>query len=385
MSAEDRLKAIERLRGYLDLDPANPRLWINLGDLQHRSGNWSAAVESYETALRHAPDNPIAQARIAEVMISRHRFADAETLLSGLIKKTTTPDHALQHNLGIALYHQRRYAEAEKAFVAALRDGPRSTQATGYLVKALHQQGKTERARELAGTWLEMEPTDAVGGYLCLLDFDHGEVDLARIRAKGVLARSPDNSDATIVLAHCLLDDGDIAGADALFATVHRNEPDNPRALLGLGLVAVRKAHLEQAREILERAYALMPENFGTLAILGWTRIAANDPLGAEQYFRRALQVNKSFAESHGGLASALVLQDRRDEARAEIKLAKRLGGSFGVGYAESILVGLEHGHAAGSEVFTRRLLELPERVRVPLQREIERMLARPSAPATKR
>jgi tetratricopeptide (TPR) repeat protein len=165
---------------------------------------------------------------------------------------------------------------------------------------------------------------------------------------------------------------------------VHRQEPDNPRALLGLGLVAIREQRHERAREVLEQAYALMPENFGTLAILGWTRIAVNDPIGAEQYFRRALEINRSFAESHGGLASALVLQDRCDEARTEIKLAKRLGGSFGVGYAESILVGLEHGRAAGSEVFTRRLLQLPERVRVPLQREIERMLARPHAPASK-
>src|SRR5213079_1577021 len=55
MSAEDHAKAIARFRSYLELDPANPRLWINLGDLQHQSGNWNEAVECYETCLRHAP------------------------------------------------------------------------------------------------------------------------------------------------------------------------------------------------------------------------------------------------------------------------------------------------------------------------------------------
>src|SRR5258706_2483348 len=116
MSAEDRAQAIERFRGYLELDPANPRLWINLGDLQHRSGNWTEAVQCYETCLRHAPDDPIARARLAEVMISRHQFAKAETLLAGLLNETKRPDPALMHNLGLVLYHQRRFAEAELAF-----------------------------------------------------------------------------------------------------------------------------------------------------------------------------------------------------------------------------------------------------------------------------
>jgi Flp pilus assembly protein TadD len=335
-------------------------------------------VECYETCLRHAPGHLIAQSRLAEVMISRHEFAEAETLLSSVLAKTAKPDPALLHNLGLAQFHQRRFAEAEKTFAAAHREGLRSAQATGYLVKSLHQQGKTGPARELAARWLEMEPTDAVEGYLCLLDFDHGELDRARIRANVVLARNPDNPDAATVLAHGLLEDGDTAGAGALFATVQRQEPDNPRALLGLGLVAVRAQRHDEARELLEQAYALMPENYGTLTILGWTRIAAGDAAGAEACFRRSLELNRSFAETHGGLASALVLQDRREEARKEIKLAQRLGGSFGAGYAESMLLGLEESQAAGSELFDRRLRELPPRVRMSLQREIERMIARP-------
>jgi Tfp pilus assembly protein PilF len=341
-------------------------------------------VECYETCLRHAPGHPIAQSRLAEVMISRHEFAEAEALLSSLLAKAAKPDPALLHNLGLAQFHQRRFAEAEKTFAAAHHEGLRSAQATGYLVKALHQQGKTAAARELAERWFEMEPTDTVQGYLCLLDVDHGDLAMARSRAEAVLARSPDNPDAATVLAHGLLEDGDIAGAHALFENVNRQEPDNPRALLGLGLVAVRRQDLAQAAVALEQAYALMPENYGTLVILGWTRIAANDPAGAEQYFRRALQLNRTFAETHGGLASALVLQDKRDQARAEIKLAKRLGGGFGVGYAESMLLGLDRGQAAGSELFTQRLRELPESVRVPLRREIERMLGGPHSAANK-
>src|SRR5262245_58362398 len=346
-SAEDLAEAIARFRGYLELDPANPRLWINLGDLQHQSGNWTAAVECYETCLRHVPGHAIAQSRLAEVMISRHQFAEAQTLLTGLLEKAPTPDPALLHNLGLALYHQRRFVEAEKAFAEARRKGNGSPETLGYLVKTLHHLGKTGAARELAAQWRQVEPTDAVEGYLCLVDFDHGDFDRARTRADAVLARDPDNPDAAIVIAHGVLDEGDAARAEALFQAVQQREPDNPRALLGLGLVAVRALKHDEAREILERAYALMPETFGTLAILGWTRIAASDPLGAEQYFRRSLEINRTFSETHGGLAAALVMQDRRDEARTEIRVAKRLGGSFGVGYAESILLGLEQGKEA--------------------------------------
>jgi len=380
MSAEDSAKAIARFRSYLELDPTNPRLWINLGDLHHRSGNWSEAAECYQSCLRQEPDHPIARSRLAEVMISRHQFADAEALLSPLVQAATKPEPALLHNFGLALFHQRRFAEAENAFSAAQRAGLQSPQMTGYLVKALHQQGKTGPARELAALWAKMEPTEAVEGYRCLLDFDHGDFNLAHVRAKALLARNPDNPDAATIIAHGLLQDGDVAGADALFAKVERCEPDNTRALVGRSLVAIRGEQHEKAREILERAYALMPDNFGTLVILGWTRIAVNDAAGAEQYFRRALELNRAFSETHGGLAAAFALQGRRDEARREMKLAERLGGSFGAGYADSILTGLDQGQAAGSERFRQRLAELPAQVRFPLQREIERMLTRPPA-----
>ena len=73
-----------------------------------------------------------------------------------------------------------------------------------------------------------------------------------------------------------------------------------------------------------------------------------------------------------------MVLQDRREEGRREIKLAQRLGGSFGVGYAESLLLGVEQGGAAGAELLTQRVRQLPDPVRAQLRGEIERLLARP-------
>jgi hypothetical protein len=48
------------------------------------------------------------------------------------------------------------------------------------------------------------------------------------------------------------------------------------------------------------------------------------------------------------------------------------------VSYAESILLGLDQGQAAGSELLAERIRQLPDRTRSQLQREIERMLARP-------
>ena len=71
-------QAIARYEGYLQHDPDNASLLIVLGDLYHRCGKFSEAFACYEKCLGREPRHAAAQARIASVMISQHRFEEAE-------------------------------------------------------------------------------------------------------------------------------------------------------------------------------------------------------------------------------------------------------------------------------------------------------------------
>jgi hypothetical protein len=90
----------------------------------------------------------------------------------------------------------------------------------------------------------------------------------------------------------------------------------------------------------LERCCAILRRNPGAAVALGWAVLVAHGPVEAEQAFVRAVEVNRSFGESHGGVAVALALQGRAEEAAERAKVARRLlPEGLGARYAEVILL----------------------------------------------
>ncbi len=138
-------QAIARYEGYLQRDPDNASLLIVLGDLYHRHGKFSQALACYEKCLGREPQHAAAKGRIASVMISQHRFEEAEQLLRSLTDEGE-PDPALLHNLGITLYYQKRWAEALEAFQRARARGLQDAQNALYEAYALHRLGEIDKA-----------------------------------------------------------------------------------------------------------------------------------------------------------------------------------------------------------------------------------------------
>ena len=76
---------------------------------------------------------------------------------------------------------------------------------------------------------------------------------------------------------------------------------------------------------------------------MGWAQFLNEEVYEAERTFRRAVKVERNFGEAHAGVAVTLVWQNRRDEARREIAIARRLDPQgFGMIYARSVLLGIE-------------------------------------------
>ena len=75
---------IQRLLGFLEVDPGNITLRITIADLQHASGDFGAAETSFRMILDIQPGHAIARSRMAGVYLSQHRFDEAEAVLRGL-------------------------------------------------------------------------------------------------------------------------------------------------------------------------------------------------------------------------------------------------------------------------------------------------------------
>ncbi len=98
---------------------------------------------------------------------------------------------------------------------------------------------------------------------------------------------------------------------------------------------------LPAARSSFEAALRTMPEHVGTWLALGWAAMLMEDLAAALPAFEQAVERDRNFSESHGGLAAIQARLGRREESLASIERARRLDGNgLSQRYAQLVLDG---------------------------------------------
>lgn len=357
---EDLSAAIGRYESYVRADPGNPLLWLNLGELYHKVSRFDEAIACFERCLHDHPEYSSARSHLASVMLSQHRFEEAERLLRQLLSEAPN-ERNLLFNLGLSLYYQRRWPQAEDAFTRARAQGLATPDCYAYLARCRHFAGDMTQAIQLCQQWVDTARSAESSGYLALLHMDQGDIAAARKLAEDVLRTSPDNTDAGIVVGTASIETQDIALARQQFERVLAREPDNARAWLGVGLALLYEQKHAEAVAALERATLLLPDSVGIAVTLGWATLTTRDLIKAEQIFRNALQIDHNFGEAHGGLATALALQSRVDEAREAIRRARRLDpNGFGAVFAQTVVLKLQGKEQMATDLLAGLLQQAP-------------------------
>jgi Flp pilus assembly protein TadD len=226
-----------------------------------------------------------------------------------------------------------------------------------YLAFSLHGVGDNARAIEMCNAWLALAPSTYAAGYRSLLQFESGDMPSAVDSAREVISGDPDNSDANLVLGLWATEQQDMDEAAGRFERLLSVEPDNARAWVGLALVQLYRQEHDTSIASFKRALDLQPNDVGVVVALGWAQFTNKQIPAAEATFRRAVQLDHNFGEAHGGLATMLVWQNKQDEARREIALARRLDPKgFGMIYARGILMALEGRREQGEHLVAQNL-----------------------------
>jgi len=98
--------------------------------------------------------------------------------------------------------------------------------------------------------------------------------------------------------------------------------------------------YIGDAIDDLKKATHYMPSHLGTWHALAWAQLVNNDIAGARESFESCLDVDRTFAETHGGLAVIDIIQGHPETAKEKIKLALRLDkGSFSANFAQSLIL----------------------------------------------
>ena len=114
-------EAVAELATALVLNPAFVPAWLSLGQVEEDRGASEAARAAYATALRLAPGNGRARARLATFEIESGRATLAATALEAALPLASAADDRadILFGLGTALDADQRYDQAWQAFEAA--------------------------------------------------------------------------------------------------------------------------------------------------------------------------------------------------------------------------------------------------------------------------
>lgn len=285
LSAGQAAVALDFLERAIAADGRRADLWLMKGDLQRLNKQGQAALASYDQALRIEPHNVAAHIAKAVLHLQANALepAAAELRQAGRI----APDHLMVRYLDALVDFRRgRNAEAQTKVQQVLKAAP------DFLP-----------GRLLSG---------AVN--LALGNRNHAIADLNK-----VLEHLPEHAHARKLLAMAMVGTGQLNEAQELLADSRFGDDLLAQSLQGD--IALRKGDFAAARQHLEKAAQLAPQNASLLIELAQSRMGTGDTAGAIEALDKAAELDTTtlhpealLIQTHlksGNRAAAMAVVDR--------------------------------------------------------------------------
>jgi tetratricopeptide (TPR) repeat protein len=346
---------LTQLQALLAADPGNQLLSIDLFDGFITEGRYDEGLALADTLDASLRVNPAIRLRVARCALSTSRAAFAiDELTAAMVAGDTSP--VVRHDLAFALFctGQREQAEEVLAPVVVFSD---EIPEIGLLhARLLFHRGDLDAAGLVADVVTSSHPQRAdAWGLAALIHLDRNVYDVAAHAASRALAMDPRQQDALLAKGGIALTQGDAPTALSCFDAVASHSAANGRAMGGAGEAHLLAGDHKAARPLLEHATLLQPGHLGTWHALAWTQLLAGDVTLAAASFRMALDVDRNFGESHGGMAIVYALEGKAELADQAIRRARRLDPEGNnARYAESLLL-----EAAGQSTEADAILRL--------------------------
>lgn len=330
---------LTQLRDFHRQDPGNDRLTMDLVDALLAAGEAGDAqdvVDACPDAWLVRPEFLFLSARCA---LARADYTAAIDPLQ-LMVDGGVDDPAVHHDLAYALLGAGDVDGAEAA-LAALVPQSVAYPAVGVLhSRILQYRHRLDDAVLILEAITGEQPDHAEAwGLLAMIEADRSNVDAAAFAAGRALSLQPNQPDALAASGTLGLLRFDADASYDAFAHVLATQPHNGRALAGAGEALLLKGDVNHARPLLEKASLAMPGHMGTWHALAWSALLEGDLTAAQSAFASALDADRNFGESHGGIALVHAIRGELDEAQKGVRVAMRLdAGGRNARYAQSLI-----------------------------------------------
>lgn len=306
----------------LELAPDDVRFVLMLAQAEIRLNNITAAEEQTNTLLENHGGNQDLRIALAQLYLEEGHSEPAYRLLQPLIGQDTVPNIAY-YLLGAIAQSQDEIDDA-LLYYRQVRSGDEFLPARATAARMLIEDNRLLDARALLR--IERMRHDDYFGDLVLLEVqlldELGLEDEATELLNREVTRTPDDTTLLYLSAMRFWEAGDVAAMEQDLRQILRTDPNDAMALNALGYTLADlnvPGRLEEARELIERAYEADPENPAILDSMGWVYFRLGQPEEALAWLESAYaQMPDQEIAAH--LAEVLHALGRSDEARRLIQ-----------------------------------------------------------------
>ena len=245
----------------LSLTAEKSRELLGLSTTLFQEGKYPEALTP--TLQLHAafPENHIYIGRLAEIYGRLGQYKEEAQFWEKYMEHAPRPIEACPQ-IGLAYENQELRKEAIGAFERCLALNPETSDSIFYLAHSLEKSGQLDRATELYEHGISIAPNypDLRLG-LARINLSRGNVSAAKEGASIVLAKSPGNTEAHLVLSLAYSQEGDLHRAKIILEEGVKLADTSTALHLALARIAEREKNVPEAIKHYQRALELDPGN----------------------------------------------------------------------------------------------------------------------------
>jgi len=244
------------LATLLDNPKRFPQARLQVGDYYNRAGDWEKALAWYKDGAREAGADKLVYNQRRVITMAAHGRADEALAISEEMLKDKPHDPELRTLHAMLMTQLRKLDGAIQEWQGLVKEKSNDPTLHFHLGRTMILDGRLEagRANLIEAARLRadyLEPRMA----LTSLDLDSGQFQAAQQRAEDVLAISPDNADALLLLAGALQGLGKYAEAQGVLTRLKARFPNAPGLDVESGFISLHENKLAEAESVFRKRY----------------------------------------------------------------------------------------------------------------------------------